>query len=79
MGTKTNPGKFDCYSKAEPDEPLFVLLARDSLAPILVRLWADIQVNSRSSTADQAKTDEAKTVAAAMETWRCRQWLAKSS
>ena len=26
MGTKNNPGKFDCYANAKPDEPLFVLL-----------------------------------------------------
>jgi hypothetical protein len=31
MGTKSNPGPFDCYAKAEPDEPMFVLLARDPL------------------------------------------------
>lgn len=31
MGTKNNPGAFDCYANAEPDEPMFVLLARDLL------------------------------------------------
>lgn len=40
MGTKTNPGEFDCYHKAEPDEPIFVLLGRDPLAPALVSAWA---------------------------------------
>ena len=40
MGTKNTPGKFDCYHKADPDEPLFVLLARDKHASILVELWA---------------------------------------
>lgn len=40
MGTKNNPGKFDCYENAKPDEPMFVLLARDDLAPHLTRLWA---------------------------------------
>ena len=29
MGTKNNPGKFDCYEHAKPDEPMFVLLGRD--------------------------------------------------
>ena len=28
MGTKNNPGRFDCYGNAEPDEPIFVLLGR---------------------------------------------------
>lgn len=42
MGTKNRPGDFDCYSKAEPDEPMFVLLARDPCAHALVGLWASI-------------------------------------
>jgi hypothetical protein len=40
MGTKNNPGDFDCYANAEPDEPMFVLLGRDPTAAALVRLWA---------------------------------------
>lgn len=43
MGTKNNPGQFDCYAKAEPDEPLFVLLGRDKHAPTLVWLWATLR------------------------------------
>lgn len=40
MSTKNNPGPFDCYANAEPDEPMFVLLGRDKHAPLLVHLWA---------------------------------------
>ena len=40
MGTKNNPGAFDCYANAEPDEPMFVLLGRDRHAPALVWLWS---------------------------------------
>ena len=40
MGTKDNPGRYDCHGKAAADEPLFTLLARDPLAPHLVRLWS---------------------------------------
>ncbi len=40
MATKADPDRFDCYAKAEPDEPLFVLLARDPLAPFLVSIWS---------------------------------------
>lgn len=40
MGTKNNPGHFDCYASAEPDEPMFILLGRDSHAPAAVRRWA---------------------------------------
>lgn len=44
MGTKLNPGKFDCYEAAAPDEPMFVLLARDRLAPGLVAAWAAVRI-----------------------------------
>lgn len=43
MGTKNNPGRFDCYHAADPDEPMFVLLARDRLAPYLVSIWAKVR------------------------------------
>lgn len=41
MGTKNNPGRFDCYANAEPDEPMFVLLGRDPHGHAAVRKWAD--------------------------------------
>jgi hypothetical protein len=40
MGTKNNPGKFDCYANAGPDEPIFILLGRDPHAHLAVRKWA---------------------------------------
>jgi len=40
MGTKNNPGSYDCYAHAAPDEPMFVLLARDIDAPRTVLNWA---------------------------------------
>lgn len=40
MGSKENPGEFDCYANAEPDEPMFVLLARDPVAAEVVRYWS---------------------------------------
>jgi len=43
MGTKLKPGKFDCYANAADDEPMFVLLARDKHAPVLVWLWATLR------------------------------------
>ena len=43
MGTKLNPGSYDCYANAEPNEPMFVLLGRDKHAPILVELWAKMR------------------------------------
>jgi hypothetical protein len=44
MGTKNSPGVFDCYANAEPDEPMFVLLARDPLAPFLVSMWSKVRM-----------------------------------
>lgn len=43
MGTKNKPGNFDCYASAEPDEPMFTLLARDRLAGHLVSLWSKMR------------------------------------
>lgn len=63
MGTKNNPGKFDCYHEAGPDEPMFVLLARDPLAPLLVEAWADKREHERGPS---PKVDEARACAKAM-------------
>ena len=41
MGTKAQPGFYSYLGKAEPDEPVFVLMGRDPLAPMLIRRWAD--------------------------------------
>jgi len=67
MGTKNNPGKYDCYEKADPDEPMFTLLARDANAPALVRQWADIRSQMHG---DDEKVAEALQCADNMEIWR---------
>lgn len=67
MGTKSKPGNYDCYVNAEPDEPMFVLLARDDRAPALVEAWADAS-EKRGTT--PAKVEEARACAAAMRAWR---------
>jgi hypothetical protein len=41
MGTLLKPDEFDCYSKLLPDEPFFVLVARDLFAPAAVHAWCD--------------------------------------
>lgn len=41
MGTKNEPGAFDCYAKLEPDEPYFLLRGKDPSAPFLTRAWAE--------------------------------------
>lgn len=69
MGTKKNPGDYDCYANAEPDEPMFVLLGRDDRAPALVEAWAD--ASEKRGTAP-AKVAEARNCAAAMRVWHRR-------
>lgn len=67
MGTKSAPGKFDCYRAAEDDEPMFVLLARDPIASELVRQWA---AKRASVTGLTEKVTEALKAADDMDTWR---------
>ena len=74
MGTKNKPGKFDCYGNAEPDEPMFILLARDMTAPELVELWAHrreqlIQCGAKPES-DRPMIEEARQCAATMRLWR---------
>ncbi len=63
MATKANPGKYDCYANAEPDEPLFVLMGRDPHAPTLVWLWSILR---ELSGEDPAKVQEARECVVAM-------------
>lgn len=74
MGSKTNPGNFDCYANALSDEPMFILLARDPTAPAIVREWAElreaaIETGNRPRS-DMAMVVEARDCALQMETWR---------
>lgn len=66
MSTKNDPGPFDCYAKAQPDEPMFILLGRDPLAGALVRLWAEMRL---STGEDPKKVAEATACAHAMDQW----------
>lgn len=77
MGTKKDPGRHDCYDRAYPDEPLFVLRAKDYSAPDLVRHWAHIRmekaadiVNESERSHEVDKIVEALRCARQMERWR---------
>lgn len=63
MATKNNPGNYDCYANAEPDEPMFILLGRDKHAPTLVWLWATLR---ELDGEDAAKVHEARQCCADM-------------
>ena len=67
MGTKNNPGKFDCYKNAEPDEPMFVLLGRDKHASALVWLWAALRELEGEGS---EKVSEARECSTAMVLWQ---------
>jgi hypothetical protein len=67
MATKNNPGAYDCYANADPDEPMFVLLGRDKHAPTLVWLWAALRELDQE---DPAKVKEAQQCMADMLTWQ---------
>lgn len=69
MGTKAQPGEFDCYANAEPDEPMFILLARDKHAPTLVWLWATLR---ELDGEDEAKVAEARACVGQMIEWAHR-------
>src|SRR5580693_4307460 len=74
MGTKDNPGKYDCEAAALHDEPKFTLLARDPQAPFAVDWWADerfaaIQRGEKPQK-DIALVQEARECAQVMREWR---------
>lgn len=66
MGTKNKVSTYDCYANAEPDEPMFILLGRDSFAPELVDIWADARERDGEKPELVA---EARECATAMRSW----------
>jgi hypothetical protein len=60
MATKSKPGTFDCYNRAEQDEEFFVLLGRDRHAAALVQLWAEMREREGE---DPLIVDEARQIA----------------
>ena len=65
-----------CFARAEDDEPMFVLLARDGSAPRLVREWAvlrreDVQCGFKPRS-DLARADEADALADLMVDWQMK-------
>ena len=74
MGTKANPGPYDCHADAETHEPIFTLRANDPLAPDLVREWARRHAVQKLIEGDLATNEQkcvqALTCAEDMESWR---------
>ncbi len=72
MGTKNNPGSFDCYAAAMPDEPIFHLLGRDPAFPATLRFWVEERVRQAKTSGkdDRGKLAEAVFLATQAEKWR---------
>ena len=71
MGTKNNPGNYDCYEKAADDEPIFILRANDPLAPKLVRKWVAMDMGEKKHTKKTIKKwMNAVHIADDMEKWK---------
>jgi hypothetical protein len=72
MGTKTNPGAFDCYAAALPDEPIFHLLGRDPAFPATVEFWARerTRLGKVETNDDLKRVGEANLIAGAAKRWR---------
>lgn len=74
MAIKEIEEREGCFAKALPDEPMFVLLARDRQAPDLVWQWAQTRLDQLRdglrSMDDLPQVMEAFACAAAMKKWR---------
>jgi hypothetical protein len=76
MGTKNNPSAFDCYANANPDEPMFILLARDPAAPHALVYWIGLRNKliemGLKPREDVKMLSEAAVLAGEMTSWRHR-------
>lgn len=70
MASRRLPGKFDCYAKADADEPIFVLLGRDPLAAPLIQLWIEARARlSNDLDADEEQLCAAEVTSRMMHAW----------
>ena len=56
-----------CMAKAFPDEPTFVLLARDTCAPVAIRAWIEARIVTGKNTRNDAQISEALQLVRMME------------
>jgi hypothetical protein len=61
----TNP--ISCMSRAQPNEMIFVLLARDVAAPFTIRAWIKERIRLGKNTPDDSQIREAEDCARFME------------
>ena len=76
INTLETPGEFDALSSLRPDEPYFLLIGRDRLAPGLVLQWADarrklaIEEGGDGLEHDLRKCTEAEVIAWGMQEYK---------
>ena len=75
MGTKADPGEFDCYGAAATDEPVFILRANDPLAPAVVEAWAARYLSSTAVQYVDPEHRERKYRAALQCAADMREWV----
>ena len=61
-----------CLNKAEPDEPLFVLLGRDPAAPSVIRAWVGERLRLGKNGPGDEQVVEAESAAQAMEEYAAK-------
>lgn len=75
MTTKINPGKFNCYASAMPDEPIFTILGRDPAFPATVLFWREERARQGKNVSDD---DVDRLVAALQEAAGAVSWRAQN-
>ena len=66
MAIKSYEAKFGTFARAADDEPLFILRAQDTMAPIIVELWAAC---AEALGVPAEKVIEARLCAETMRAW----------
>lgn len=67
MGYKHNDA---CLAKVAEDEPIFVLRAQDLSAPLVIKMWVELQ--DMMNVIDPAKTNEARRLVREMYAWQAK-------
>lgn len=74
MGTRNSPAPYDCWSRLADDEPYFLLMARDSSAPLAIIAWVGDRLDRIKSgerrADDLPQLREALTLSRDMVAWQ---------
>ena len=62
-----------CLNRAQPDEPVFVLRAKDVCAAQAIRYWCSLRVDFGKNVSLDDQITEALGLAKQMDDWRARQ------